>query len=86
MAVVNISLPEKMKQYVEDRVSEGEYNTTSEYIRDLIRSEQKLRAEQHLEALLLRGLESPASEWTKDDVDYLKSAVRARFVEKQGGR
>jgi antitoxin ParD1/3/4 len=83
MAVVNISLPDKMKQYVEDRVSEGEYNTTSEYIRDLIRAEQRHRAEQHLESLLIRGMESPSSEWTKDDVDYVKNAVRARLAEKQ---
>jgi len=83
MAVVNISLPEQMRQYIDERVSEGVYNTTSEYFRDLIRGDQKRRAEERLETLLLRGLESPASEWTKDDVDHIKSAVRERLAAKQ---
>ncbi|MCW3053994.1 MAG: putative addiction module antidote protein family [Chthonomonadales bacterium] len=82
MAVVNISLPEQMKQYVEARIDEGSYNTTSEYIRDLIREDQKKQAEKRLETLLLRGMESPASEWTKDDVDHIKAAVRERLAAK----
>jgi antitoxin ParD1/3/4 len=83
MAIVNISLPDQMKQYVEERINEGGYNTTSEYFRDLIREDQKRRAEERLETLLLRGLESPASAWTKDDVDHIKKAVRERLAAKQ---
>lgn len=56
---------------------------TSEYFRDLIREDQKRRAEERLEAMLLRGLESPTSEWTKDDVDPIKNAVRERLAAKQ---
>ena len=83
MAIVNISLPDQMKQYIEERLSEGRYNTTSGYFRDLIRDDQKRRTEERLETLLLRGLESPASEWTKDDVAHIKNAVRERLAEKQ---
>jgi antitoxin ParD1/3/4 len=83
MAIVNISLPDQMKQYIEERLSEGGYNTTSEYFRDLIREDQKRRVQERLETLMLRGLESPASEWTKDDVDHIKNAVRERLAEKQ---
>jgi antitoxin ParD1/3/4 len=83
MAIVNISLPDQMKQYIEERIGEGGYNTTSEYFRDLIREDQKRRAEERLEAMLLRGLESSASEWTKDDVDHIKNAVRERLAAKQ---
>ena len=83
MAVVNISLPDQMRQYIDERIREGEYNTTSEYFRDLIRDDQKRRAGERLETLLLRGLESPASEWTQDDVDHIKNAVRERLAAKQ---
>lgn len=58
MAVLNISLPDLMKQYVEERMHEGGYSTTSEYVRDLIREDQKRRAQERLEALLLEGLDS----------------------------
>ncbi len=82
MAIVNISLPDQMKQYIEARISEGGYNTTSEYFRDLVREDQKKQTEQRLEALLLRGMESPASEWTQEDVDHVKKAVRERLTAK----
>jgi antitoxin ParD1/3/4 len=82
MAVVNISLPDQMKQYIEARIGEGGYNTTSEYFRDLVREDQKRQAEKRLETLLLRGMESPANEWTQDDVDHIKAAVRERLAAK----
>lgn len=75
MTIVNISLPDQMKEYIDERVSEGSYNTTEEYFRDLIREDQKRRAEKRVEALLLHGLDSPASEWTQDDADRVKNAV-----------
>ncbi len=58
MAVVNISLPDQLKEYVDERLTEGRFSTTSEYFRDLIREDQKRRAQQRLEMLLVEGLES----------------------------
>ena len=80
MAVVNISLPDQMRQYLDARIRE---DTTSKYFGALVREDQKRQAAERLEVLLLRGLESPASEWTKDDVDHIKSAVRERLAAKQ---
>jgi len=82
MAIVNISLPDKMKDYIEERINEGGYHSTSEYFRDLVREDQRRRASDRLEAMLLRGLEAPSSEWTKDDVNYVKKAVRERLAAK----
>jgi len=76
MAVVNISLPNQLKEYVESRVSESGYGTTSEYFRDLIRQDQKHQDKEKLESMLLQGLESPAVKWTKNDVARIKKAVR----------
>ena len=58
MASMNISLPQSLKDYVEDRVSVGGYSTPSEYLRELLRQDQKQRTEDKLETLLLEGLES----------------------------
>jgi antitoxin ParD1/3/4 len=58
MASLNISLPGALKEYVERRVKEGGYSTPSEYIRELLRDDQKQNAEDKLETLLLEGLAS----------------------------
>src|SRR4030095_11922858 len=58
MTSLNISLPQPLKDFVEERVKEGGYSTPSEYVRGLLREDQKRRAEERLEALLLEGLNS----------------------------
>jgi len=40
---MNISLPKKMKDWVEKRASEGSYANSSDYIRDLIREDEERR-------------------------------------------
>ncbi|MGK7915836.1 MAG: type II toxin-antitoxin system ParD family antitoxin [Prochloraceae cyanobacterium] len=80
MTSMNISLPEGMKHFVEAQVIAGEYSTASEYIRSLIRNEQKRQADAKLEALLLEGLDSgPATEITEEDWSNIKNRVRARL-------
>ena len=58
MPTMNISLPEAMKSYVEDQVHKGEYGSASEYVRDLVRRDQQVRAQAKLEELLIEGIES----------------------------
>lgn len=58
MTSLNISLPEALREFVDDQVKSGGYGTASEYIRELIRQDQKRAAEEKLEALLLEGLDS----------------------------
>jgi antitoxin ParD1/3/4 len=58
MTSLNISLPRPLKEFVEERVKEGSYSTPSEYVRELLREDQKRRAEEKLETLLLEGLNS----------------------------
>jgi len=57
MATMNISLPENLKEFVDAQVQAGGYSTSSEYIRELIREDQKKKLEQRLASLLLEGLE-----------------------------
>jgi len=57
-AVINVSLPASLKQYVERQVTEEHYSTVSDYVRTLIREKQKQQEMQKLEAMLLEGLAS----------------------------
>lgn len=58
MATMTISLPEPMREFVEQEVSTGNYGSASELFRELVRERQKRKAQERLETLLLEGLES----------------------------
>ena len=57
MTSLNISLPDPLKAYVEERVSSGDFGTPSEFIRNLIRQDKEQRRTR-LEAELLEALET----------------------------
>jgi antitoxin ParD1/3/4 len=57
MTSMNVSLPDELKEYVEAQTRSG-YSTPSEYVRELIRHDQKRRATEKLDGLLLEGLSS----------------------------
>ena len=83
MATMNISLPDAMRQFVEERVAEGGYSTASEYFRDLVREDQKREAQTRLETLLLEGLDSgPAVEATAEWWEQFRSELTQRFQER----
>lgn len=58
METMNIALPESMKHFVQERVIEGSYSSVSEYVRELIRADQKRNLEERIDTLLLEGLDS----------------------------
>jgi antitoxin ParD1/3/4 len=65
-----------LKDFVDHQIAEGRYSSVSEYIRELIRDDEKRKAEERLEALLLEGLESEESELTRQDfADIRKEAL-----------
>lgn len=55
---MNISLPESMKAFIDERLAGEGYGTASEYVRELVRADQKHREEEKLEKLLLERLQS----------------------------
>lgn len=55
MTTMNISLPDSLKSFVDDQVSERGFGTSSEYVRELIRKDQD---RQRLRGLLLAGAAS----------------------------
>jgi antitoxin ParD1/3/4 len=55
MSTMNVSLPEELKSYVDEKVGEGGFGSTSEYVRELIRRD---RDRQQLRRALLDGAAS----------------------------
>jgi antitoxin ParD1/3/4 len=82
MATINISLPDALRRYVEQRVTQDGYSTASEYFRELVRKDQQTRADTRLEALLLEGLDSPGKAFSKADIAEVKRVVRTRLAGK----
>ena len=80
MQTMNISLPEPLKQFIDEQVSSGRYGSVSEYVRELVRQDEKHRAQQKLESLLLEGLRSGApAEMTRRDWDDIRREALARI-------
>ena len=74
MSTMNVSLPEALKDFVEDQVSARGYSTSSEYVRELIRKDQD---RQRLRGLLLEGAaSSQAATADADYFDQLRDRVR----------
>jgi antitoxin ParD1/3/4 len=74
MATMNVSLPDPMREWVEDQVKGGAYANASDYIRDLIRHDQQQREE--LATAIREGLESGRSPRKAEDV---MKAAKARM-------
>lgn len=80
MATINISLPDTLRSYVEERVTQDGYSTASEYFRELVRRDQQRQADERLEVMLLKSLNGkPAKPFTKADVEEVRKAVSSRI-------
>ena len=69
MAQMNLSIPDQLKKWVESRVADGSYASSSDYLRDLIRQER--RHQERLEQLrgeIQLGFDSPKSERPTDQI------------------
>jgi antitoxin ParD1/3/4 len=85
MASLHISLSEPLREWVDSLVVAGDYSTPSEYVRELIRNDQRRKAEARLDALLLEGLESgDAHEVTPEFWDRMKVRVEERLQRTKG--
>jgi antitoxin ParD1/3/4 len=87
MTTLNISLPEQMRSFIEKQVSKGRYSTASDYIRDLIRDDQKRKDQEKLESLLLEALEGGggSQEITPEFFESLRVRARQAIKAKESG-
>lgn len=81
MTTMNISLPDALKDFVDEQVQQRGYGTSSEYVRELIRKEQDRL---QLREILLEGASSAATKPVDDAYfDGLRRRVR---TSKSGSR
>lgn len=74
MSTMNISLPDSLKSFVDEQVSQRGYGTSSEYVRELIRKDQD---RQRLRGLLIAGAESmPLAPADSEYFESLRTRVR----------
>lgn len=83
MATINISLPDAMKEFVDEETSRGGYASVSEYFRTLLRDAQERKHQQEVEARLLEGLASDTVEWTPERREALRSRVERAIAAKR---
>lgn len=76
MSTMSISLPDSLKSFVDEQVTQRGYGTSSEYVRELIRKDADIL---HLRGMLLKGAASAPA--TPVDASYfltLRERVQKR--------
>jgi antitoxin ParD1/3/4 len=87
MQTMNISLPDPMKQFVEEQVSAGAYSSASEYVRELVRADQKRHAKEQLEQILLNAINSgDPIDVTPEMVEEVRQKLRARAAQRKAAK
>ena len=66
MATLNVSLPDAMRVWIEGQIESGTYANASDYVRDLIRHDQRER--EALSLALIEAEKSGTSERTVGDI------------------
>ncbi len=79
MTTLNISLPDQMKDFVDEQIGEGGYSDPSEYFHALLREQQRRKAEEKLEGLLLEGLATKSSALNEKDWEHLRTELENRI-------
>ncbi len=76
MATMNVSLPDPMKDWVEDQVKTGHFSNASDYVRDLIRRDQEYQDKR--EALVKALISGEKSGTSKRTLEEIWRGVKAR--------
>lgn len=80
MATMNVSLPNQMKDWVEEKTRSGRYQTSSDLVRDLIRREQdREKAFAEMREFVQKGIDSgPAEPFDMEAFIARKRTERAK--------
>lgn len=79
MPTFDISLPDNMQEFIDTQVEHRRYSSVSDYMRDLVRADQKRVAKDELEQMMLQSLQSGDTfAVSADDWDGLKQNLRDR--------
>lgn len=75
---MNVSLPTSLREWVERRVEEEGYSSSSEYIRELMRADRKRWAKEEVDRRLQEALDGPSKEMTEDEWEWIHEEARRR--------
>jgi antitoxin ParD1/3/4 len=82
---LNISLPDDLREVVQDRVTRGGFADHSEYISNLIRQDAERVARERLEAhLASRADDSDAVDMNAADIQGMRDDLRRRLAARDG--
>lgn len=81
MASLNISMPDELREFVSKRTRQTNHATPTEYIRSLVREDQKRADQEKLEKLLLESLDHGKPIVVKD-VDAYFNKKKQAMIEK----
>jgi antitoxin ParD1/3/4 len=86
MDTLTINLPTPQREFVEAKVTAGDFSSVSDYLASLVREAERREAELALAALIREGEESgPPVEMTRAEWDALWQEARTEFARKHGG-
>ncbi len=75
-----------MRQFVEEKINSGGYGTISEYVRELIRADQR-RDQVAFDKLVREAFASgEAAELTKADIDEARALVKKKIASRKKSR
>jgi antitoxin ParD1/3/4 len=77
---MNIALNSDLKNFIDTRVLHGGYSSHSEYVRDLVRQDERMAAEQKMRNLLIQGLESPLGPSLADAVATMRQRAASAVL------
>ncbi len=80
---LHVSLPEDLKEFVQQEVAEGGYSTPSDFVRTVLREWRAQKLRLHLDATLLASLETPADEVTPEYLASLRREAEALISRKE---
>ena len=75
---LRISLSDRQQAFVEEQVASGAYADASEYFTALVRADEKAKAQEKLEALLLEALDEEGDdrEWTPELIEQIRDEAK----------
>jgi antitoxin ParD1/3/4 len=86
MEALHVTITPEQQSYLHRRLETGEYATASEYVRSLIREDQRRVAQDQLEARLLASLDTEAIELDDAALDMLHRVMTEKIDARRRSR
>ncbi len=80
---LHISLPVKMRRYIERQTKQQNFSTKSDFVQHIIREDMKKEKQMKLERMLLEGLASGGVSYNKKAWEKTKKEIKAKISTKK---